>query len=443
MREWLGKFKSRPAVKRVGGVLGAIWRRITHNLGYKLLSILLAILLWSYVISNNSSITRTKTINGLTGYIRNQSVLSNYAGLALYDDLSEELTGISVVLELPQSDYSYATADNVQVSLDLSGVRTAGTQEVSLTATTSYGRVVRVVPDRLTLNFEPLDSRVIPVNVQLNVPEEQDIWCNVLRSTPQSLTIRGASSVVQRVSAAAVTVDTADAAGSFTVAVPYTLIDSSGQEVAPTMLERSTSSISVSVEVYPTRDIPISTEIAGAVSGQPAEGYVVESIAVQPETLTVAADQEILDGLEELYIEPISVDGASQSFSVRQAVSSLSAFKSISASEVYVNVTIAEQTASARLEDVPIGYVNLAEGLSIASAPKTASMTVTGPRSAVAALTEAGLTLSVDLTGAEAGSVQRTLSVPADLYPGLTFALDSPQLDIVIAADDAGEQEEE
>ena len=70
----------------------------------------------------------------------NESTL-NANRLALASDPTEALGGISVRLEVPQSSYALANADNVQVTLDLSSVRAAGTQEVPLRATTSYGRV--------------------------------------------------------------------------------------------------------------------------------------------------------------------------------------------------------------------------------------------------------------------------------------------------------------
>ena len=54
----------------------AIWGSLSHNLGLKLLALLLAILLWSYVVSSNPSITRTKDINGLTAYLSNESTLN-------------------------------------------------------------------------------------------------------------------------------------------------------------------------------------------------------------------------------------------------------------------------------------------------------------------------------------------------------------------------------
>ena len=101
----------------------------SKNLGLKLLSLLLAILLWNYVISSDSSITRPKTLYNITGYLSGQSTLNGY-GLALLGDPAQALSGISVTVEAPQANYSRVSADNVQVTLDLSNIRSAGTQEV-------------------------------------------------------------------------------------------------------------------------------------------------------------------------------------------------------------------------------------------------------------------------------------------------------------------------
>ena len=143
----------------------AIWGSLSHNLGLKLLSLLLAILLWSYVVSSNPSITR-KDINGLTAYLTNESTL-NANRLALSEDPSEALENISVRLEVPQSSYALASAENVQITLDLSSVRSAGTQEVALSATTTYGRVLKILPESVTLEFEAYDSRSVPVNASV------------------------------------------------------------------------------------------------------------------------------------------------------------------------------------------------------------------------------------------------------------------------------------
>ena len=250
---------------------------------------------------------------------------------------------------------------------------------------------------------------------------EKDRWYKVNKSNPTALTIKGPASVVQSIASAYVYSDVTGARSSYTAAEQYVLVDSEGNEIPQDMLERSSSSISVSVDVYPTKEIPIDTTLDSVISGQPAEGFDVLSVTIQPETLTVAAEQELLDSIDTLLIEPVSVEGASQSFSVRADVSTLSSFKSISADEVYVNVVIAEETVGAWIEDVKISYANKGDGLTLSAPVSSMRVYVTGPRSAIEELQESGFAATVDLAGLDAGSYALGMTFPVTTFPDVTF----------------------
>lgn len=432
IEKWLEGLEQKKGVGRVFRILKKGWLLISHNFGLKMLSLLVAILLWNYVITTNSSITRTKTVTGLTGYMAGRTTLTDAYGLALLEDPSEELNDISVIIEVSQSDFSNVTPNNVQVTLDLTNARRAGAQEIPLKATTSYGRIVKIIPSTVPLTVETLDSRVIPVNVQMVGKPESDRWYKVNRSNPSTLTIKGPASVVQDIASAYAYIDVTDARSTFTTAEQFVLLDSEGNEISQSMLERSASSVSVSVDVYPTKEIAVSTDLGNVVTGQPADGYVVESVTIQPETLTVAAEQELLDDINALLVNPISVEGMSQSFSARAKVSKLSAFKSISAEEVYVNVTIAEETVSAWVDDVRISYVNKGDGLNMIAPDEKVRVYVTGPRSAIAELQENGFMATVELEGLGVGSYSLGMSFPVTTFPDVTFTPEKGEIPVIL-----------
>lgn len=419
---------------------------ITNNLGYKLLSLLLAILLWNYVIATNSSITRNKTIYNLTGTVSGLSTLSDNK-LALSESPEEALSGITVTVEAPQADYSKVSADNVQVALDLSSVRATGTQEVPLRATTSYGRVRGISPETLTLTFENLDSRNVAVNSVI-AGETEGYWYNVSRSNPSMLTISGAASVVQSITSARVVADVNGMTDSTITARPYVLLDAAGDEIPQDMLNCSTSSISVSVDIYPCRDIPVSTDRQSIITGVPAEGFEVQSVTVQPQSIQVAADRELLDSLDQLVIEPVSVEGATQSLSVKSTVTQLSDFKNVSSEQVYVNVTIAEETVEEYIDNVRVIFTGKAENL-IASYEQL-GVEVTGPRSAVEQLLEEGVTVSVDLKGLGEGYYILSPKIDEEAYAGFTIMSEAASVTLTDIsyneedeADNAAEDESE
>ena len=413
------------------------WAVLSRNIGLKVLSLAFAVLLWSYVVATNPSITRNKTVTGLTAYMSGQATLNAYR-LALASDPGSALNGITVTLEVPQAEYAYVSPDNVQVTLDMASVRSAGTQSVPLRATTSYGKVLRILPDSLTLSFESLDSRSVPVNVTL-AGTDSKLWYTKNRINPQQLTISGAASVVQRISSASVTVDVTDRKENYTTAAPYVLYDSEGEEIPQAMLDCSASSITVGINIYPTRELAVSNNVEDVLTGQPAEGYEIESITMQPETVIVAADQELLDSLDVLLVEPIDVEGASQSFSRRVALSPLADIKYTSAEQVYVTVQIAEETSSTRLDNVELAFIGQDDTLALTWQREAFSVRATGPKSRIEALENQRVVATVDLSGLKAGSYGVPLVFPAEEYPDITFEPEPATVRVTLEARDAEE----
>ncbi|MBQ6374328.1 MAG: hypothetical protein IJJ45_07570 [Clostridia bacterium] len=424
--------KGAPDLKqRIGRIVMAVWRILSNNFGLKILSLVLAIILWNYVITSNTSITRSKTLSGLTGYVSGRATLGTN-GLALLKEPSEELGDITVTVEAPQAYYARISPENVQVTLDLSNVRTAGTQEVPLRAATSYGRVTEISPDSLTLTFEAQDSRSVPINASLTGDIQADYWYNITRINPPNLSVSGAASVVRSISSAAVAVDVTGHDAPFTQAQPYTLLATgTGEEISQQMLNRSSSSVSVSVDVYPTKELPVSTDPANVITGQPAEGYVVQSVSMQPETVTVAADEELLEGLSELVIEPVNVDGLTQSFTARAAISQLSGLKNLSSEQVYANVVIVEASISGWIDEVGVQVTGKGEGLSVEYGKLR--VYVTGPRSEVERLQQEGTFVSIDLSGKGAGVYEIVPRFDTERYPDMVFQPEHETMTVTLA----------
>ena len=157
----------------------------------------------------------------------------------------------------------------------------------------------------------------------------------------------------------------------------------------------------------------------------------------------VAADQELLDSLTELHIEPINVDGASQSFSAKASVTALSSFRSISADEVYVTVNIVEEKISVWIENVPINYINLGENLDLNNAPSTVRVLVTGPRSQVAALSASGMMATINLEGLAAGEYTLTPDFNEDSYPEIMFTTERSGVSLELSEQSAPDEEAE
>ena len=255
----------------LAGKLGKkLWASLSNNLWLKLLSVVLALFLWSYVISTTPSITRDKTLSDISITVTGQSVLEDSRGLAVLTDLNA-LESVRVRVRVSQSSYAQVTSDNVRVELDLSSIRQEGKQSVRLQGSTTYGSVVEVYPQYIDLEVEKRDQRYVPVNVELTGVDTTSYWYSVSSRNPSQVVVSGPTSLVKTVSSAQVLLDVSGLTETHSWEEGFQLLDAQQQEI-PGALSVSTSSVRVTVEVYPIRVLTLSQEADQLTSGQVPEG---------------------------------------------------------------------------------------------------------------------------------------------------------------------------
>lgn len=401
-------------------------KSFTTNIGMKIASVVIAIFVWSYVVSNDDTITRAKTISGVGVQVTGQTILQRN-NLALLTDVSAYLGNISVEIDVPQSDYAMVTKENVDVELDLSNITRTGTQLVSLKASTPYGKVTKIWPASLEVQVEQLDTRYVPVNVELVGNVLDDYWYNVANINPSQITVSGPASVVQKLTEAVAQVDVTDRLVSFNRSATLMLVDENGEMLSTNVLSRTSASSSIRMEVFPTKNVPVSTEVADVFKGTVADGYEITGISISPASVTVAADASLLESLEILRIVPISASNLKSTYTTRATVSSLTNFENVSPQQVYVTIEVAEESISRVVGEVVVRYINMSADYSLSMEELESEITVivTGPRSRVENLTADDLIATVDLETYGVGShdVPIELRLAEDETDEVTFNL--------------------
>lgn len=389
---------------------------LSRNLGLKLVSVIFALFLWSYVIASSPAITQEKTLSDVNVTVSGQTVLSS-RGLASLTDLGS-LDSARVRVRVPQSNYSLVTNDNVRVELDLSGIRQEGKQSVRLRGTSTYGSVVEVYPQYIDLEVERQDQRYVPVNVQLTGQIDPTCWYSVASRNPSQVVVTGPASRVRMVSLAMVSLDVTDRSASHTRMESFSLLDAQGQEVAGT-LSTSTSSVEVKVDIYPTRTLPICKDLNEVLSGRVPDGYQVDSVEVSPEQVVVAAEQTLLDALTELALEPVDVTGVNQTFTTITPVQSLKGIKYLSSEDASVTIAISEQVLTKRFSNIQLEMLASPEDKRVVASVKRTDVRVEGPYSIVRSLTRDDIQATVNLAGLTEGQYELPIELSVDNYPNL------------------------
>lgn len=286
-----------------------------HNGWLKLISILISLVLWAGLISQDASLTRDKTFQNVNvNIIGNDTLINN--GFIVVSNLDDLLNDVTVVAAVPQLQYENAESSAYNIRLDLSRITGSGEQEVKLlySNSTTLGKIVSINPSSVTINVEDYSIRQrIPVSTA-NDPEAPEGWyVSPPTVDPALIAVSGPRSLVQTISRARAFIDPDDVEwkeGQISTIADLKLYNRQGEEVNSPLLNMSSSNVPIDTVIVDMNVLPcvtFKTSELVQINGEVAPGYQ-KKVKISPETITVAARQEVLDQMEELSLERNNVN---------------------------------------------------------------------------------------------------------------------------------------
>lgn len=289
---------------------------LLHNGWLKAIAIVISVVLWAGLISQDENITRDKTFQNVSVSVTGSDTMKNN-GYIVVSDLNEILNDVSIVAAVPQKQYEKAEASAYNVRLDLSRVNGTGEQEIKLQSTNSstFGKVTSTNPASVTVQVEEYIVRPrIPVSVTVEgTPPEG--WYLPQPTVDYSLiAVSGPKSLVQDISRARAFINTDDIEwkeGTVVTSSKILLYDRTGGVVQSPLLSMTNSSMTIDSVLIELNILPSESFETGDLiqtTGAVAKGYTVKEIRVSPEVVSVAARQEVLDQLTDLSIDRNTVN---------------------------------------------------------------------------------------------------------------------------------------
>lgn len=307
----------------VGAAVRTLAKRITHHWVWKVLSLLLAVLLWGTLISMDTTLPRDKTIDHVNITVTNEAALKE-KGLIVVSGL-EDLPAVRLKVSVPQKNYNAASASNYVVRLDLSQVEGPGTQKLALsaasTSTSLYGTVTDLSVKELPLTIEEYATRSrIPVQVESIGQLPEGLYAVHSLPDPDTVDISGPKSIIDSVARCTLLLDLSQSSAqpdTTRTALPFVLENYAGE-----VLDASAVSISsyglpmrdgiVQQQFYSLISVPIDEKTL--LSGKPASGYQVTEVRIIPDHVLLAVDDHSPFLSEGVTIQPnirMSVGGRS------------------------------------------------------------------------------------------------------------------------------------
>ena len=329
---------------------------LIHNWGWKLGSLALAVCLWGVLITQDTSLPRTKTIEGVRVSVTNATALRSN-GLIVVSGL-ENLDTVNLRASVPQRNYNAASASNYLARLDISQIQTAGEQTLRITATasnaTQYGTVLEVLAPDVKVVVEEYGSLSgVPVEVRRSGEVPEGIYATAITRSTESVDISGPKSIVEKAARCVVEYDQSAlslANTPNTVSLPFYFEDAEGNvlddtniTVTPRGQVTAIQRITLTQNVYAMTRVKVDEN--SLLRGEPAEGYAVSNIRVIPTSITLAGSEVAIapyleEGAALFPYEPVDISGQSRTVSQLLYLNTPGNMDYISNNTVQVVVTI-------------------------------------------------------------------------------------------------------
>jgi YbbR domain-containing protein len=164
--------------------------------------------------------------------------------------------------------------------------------------------------------------------------------------------------------------------------------------------------------------------VAPAVEGDPAPGYVVGKVAVEPSTVEVVGPQSAVERVTEAVTEPVSVAGARQEVSDGVTVGFLDGSLRLKTPRLaQVRVEILPGPVERTVRERPVHLMNIESHLVARAVPNAVDVVLRGSREGVNRVSVDEVVAAIDLAGLGAGSYTLPVRVESPSHAGVARVL--------------------
>lgn len=278
--------------------------KLKNNTGLKILSLILAIVLW-YVIGNVDDPVTIDTYTIPVQIINDDVLKSNNKAYEITegDQVTFTVRGKSSILnKLSEKDFK-AEADLGKLSLVNSVPIDVSVSRYANELTITLGRI-----NTVKVNVENRVEALLPVVVE-TVDEVADGYAiGTKTSSPNMVEVIGSESMISRLKEIRVEVSVKNASQDINTRQSIKFYDRNGDVVDSSRIDCDTDMVNVNIDLWRTKEITLSLKTTGTL----AAGYGISAFDYEPKTVLIAATDEMLAKTFSMELDPLDVSGASE-----------------------------------------------------------------------------------------------------------------------------------
>lgn len=283
--------------------------KFKNNIWWKLLSLLLAIILWVYVINQVDPI-KNKKFDNVPVTIRNQEIIENLNQHVTYlkgETVDVTVRGRRTVIDAIKREDVTAVADLSELSItDAVEIKVYFDKDI-MDYTCS--------PTMLQIKREKIRSTSVKVEASLQGNPAKGYVTGEPRIEPNMIEIEGPESKIAQVDKVVVEVDITDATGNVHYPAKPKVLDKDGKEV--TEVNKSKEEITVEVPIYKTKEVPLVYDKEGTIP----TGYKLVGEEITPKRIKLKGPAEVIDQISRINVGTINLSELTAETTITRSIS--------------------------------------------------------------------------------------------------------------------------
>ena len=264
-----------------------------RNLVAKIIALLAAVILWSYVMNDQNPATDSTFTVQLTALNAPDGYKSSY-----------DNEKIKLKVKAPRSLFINLNEKDFKAYVDLKGLD-AGTHQVDVKTSLPQGmELVEADPEQVMVTLDRIVSRKIKAEFIVSGAAGPDATVAHVKPDVEYVTIEGPESAVQTVSRVIGYVGLSGNTNDFQLQVPLTAINSDGREVSGVTVTPGNASVTVQMARGLNKKIVL---IQPQVKQDLGEDYELVKVSTDPAKIEIAGDAKALAAMNSVSTEEISL----------------------------------------------------------------------------------------------------------------------------------------
>ena len=278
------------------------------HIGYKISAVLLAIVAW-LAVANISDYQTTRQISNIPVTQINGDVLDELD--QVYDVVSGDT--VDIIVKGRRSVVGTLDKDDFTAIADLSTMSITDTVSISVEAKSNTVQSeinITCVDYTMKLYLEEKVTQQFPIKVVTTGSTKNGYAVSGTSSTPNIVKVEGPKSAVEKITEIRASVDVDKKYSSFETESELHIYDAYGEEITNDKITLDVASAKVSVEIYATMSVPIEVNLRGT----PGDGYGVEGVVYQPQSVELVGPADALAKIETVDVDDVSVSGMTEDY---------------------------------------------------------------------------------------------------------------------------------